>query len=426
MTNTRTAITLIVAATALGGCGNARDLSSDMRGAGARSRTPTEKAGFGSTALTIEQVSQKLDLGKNVKGARATLERIVADPATSADDRDRAALALSRAYEAAGDHEHAIRTVEDLLAAHVDDHRWALSRAASKELRRLLTGKAEDDAPSFDPDRVVSPFARVLARYFPVGPDKRLSVDILLFGGEDATSNKLGTFAVGDAARAMRLERCPLCKDDLRRDIHIGRTSWVGIPANRNRLSGALDVFYFDLESDRIPARYAKYLPVDEKTLVSQLENGKGLIAAKEQKGEPPAIVIAAPRRAQLADVEKALSKRTSLPTEPVVVELSPAPRPGEIRGVVRAAFSGFKSCYEKLLQGTPAATGRIVLEFTIAADGSVADSSIDADRSSLHDDAFDSCSLDVTRGMHFPASGHGTTTVDYPITFSPDATNAR
>ncbi len=426
MTINRTFISLILAATALGGCGNARDLS-DLRSTGPRSRAATSRASSGtSAALTIEQASQKLDLGKNVTAARAALERIVADPTTSADDHDRAALALSRAYQAEGQHERAVRTVEDLLAAHVDDRRWALSRATSKQLRLLLTGKSDDGQPAFNPDTVVAPFARVLTRYFSIGADKRLSVNMLLFGGSDATSDKLGTFAIGEAARQMRLERCPLCQDDLRRDIHIGRTSWVGIPENRDRLAGALDVFYFDLGSDRIPTRYEKYLPLPEKEIVGHLENGEGLIAAKERKGAPPAILIAAPRRAQLADVEQALSKQTRLPTEPVVVQVSPAPRPGEIRGVVRAAFPGFKSCYDKLLQATPTAAGRIFLKFSIGADGSVADGSIDAARSSLHDDAFDSCVLDVTRKLHFPASHHGTTTVDYPISFSPDSASAR
>ena len=73
-----------------------------------------------------------------------------------------------------------------------------------------------------------------------------------------------------------------------------------------------------------------------------------------------------------------------------------------------------------------PAATGRILLKFSIGADGAVADSSIDASRSSLHDDALDSCALDVTRKLRFPASGHGETTVDYPITFSPDGPPAK
>ncbi len=422
MTINRTAISLILVATALAGCGNARDLSGDMRGAGVRSRAATTRASTPtSTALTIEQASQKLDLGKDVKSARATLEHIVADPTTSADDHDRAALALSRAYQADGDHEHAIRTVEDLLAAHADDNRWALSRATSKELRLLLTGKDEQPPPSFDPDVVVSPFARALTRYFPIGADKQLSVKIMLFGGEDATSNKLGTFAIGDAARQMRLERCPLCQDDLHRHLDKDRTSWVGIPAYRDRLDRALNVFYFDLESDRIPTRYEKYLPLDEKTIVSHLESGEGLIAAKERKGAPPSILIAAPRRAELGDVEEELSKQTSLPTEPIVVQVSSAPRPGEIRGVVRASFPGYKSCYETLLQSTPGATGRIMLKFAIGPDGSVTDSSIDAARSSLHDDAFDSCTLGVTRKLRFPASGHGQTTVNYPITFSPD-----
>lgn len=427
MTTHRTAISLILAATALGACGNARDLSGTTRGAGTRSRAAAARASTGtSTALAIEQASQKLDLGKDVKGARAALERIVADPTTSSDDHARAALALSRAYETGGDHERAIRTVEDLLAAHVDDRRWALSRAASKELRRLLTGKAGSDRPSFNPDSVVAPFARVLTRYFPVASNKQLSVNVLMFGGNDATSNKLGTFAIGEAARQMRLERCPLCQDDLRRDIHIGRMSWTGIPAYRDRLSGALTVFYFDLESERIPERYAKYLPVAEKEIVRHLQTGEGLIAAKERKGAPPAILIAAPRRAELSDVEEALSKRTSLPTEPVVVEVSSAPRPGEIRSAVRASFPGYKRCYETLLDSTPGATGRIMLKFTIGADGSVTDSSIDAARSSLHDDGFDSCTLDVTKKLRFPASGHRNTTVTYPIRFSPDAADAR
>lgn len=419
----RTAITLVLASAALTACGNARDLSNDTRSAAPRSRAALSSTDARSSAsLSIEQATRKLDLGRDVESVRATLEHIAADPAVGADDHDHAALALSRAYEAEGDHEKAIRTVEDLLAAHVDDRRWALSDATSKALRRLLTGKDDTQAPTFDPNEVVSPFSRVLTKYFPVGADNLITVNMHLFGGDDATSDKLGTFAIGAAARAIRLERCPLCEHDLRRSIHIDRTSWVGIPAYRGQLSSGLAVFYFDLGSDRIPTRYEKYLPLPEKEIVSHLESGEGLFAVKDRKGAAPAILIAAPRRAQLPDVEEALSKQTRLPNEPVVVQVSPKLRPGEIRNVVRASFSGYKGCYGKVLEQRPAAAGKIVLEFAIGGDGAVTRSSIDAERSSLHDDAFESCVLDVTRGLHFPATSHGETTVTYPITFSPDA----
>lgn len=422
MTINRTALALVLAATALAGCGNARDMSGAMRGAGVRSRSAaTRSSTWGSTSLSIEEATQKLDLGKQVKSASATLERIVADPKTSPGDHDRAALALSRAYEAEGKHEQAIRTVENLLATRHDDHHWALKRAAAGQLRKLLTGKSKAPPPSFEPDQVVSPFARVLAPYFPVVANKRLTVKILLFGGSDATSARLGTFAIGDAARERRLERCPLCQADLERDISISRTSWTGIPAERDQLSDALDVFYFDLGADRIPNRYAKYLPMAEKDIVSHLENGDGLIAARTRKGAPPSILIAAPRRAELPDVEEALSKQTRLPEKPIVVKVSPKLRRGEIRGVMRAAFAGLKKCYNELLERSPSAGGKVMLDFTIGPDGSMRDNSIDAAHSSLQDSSFDRCILDVTGGFHFPATGKGKTTVNYPITFSPD-----
>ena len=73
-------------------------------------------------------------------------------------DRDRALLAESRAAELSGDHEDAIRLVEQLLGAHADDATWAQAGGAEKALRRLLTGneasvgslRARDRRPARD------------------------------------------------------------------------------------------------------------------------------------------------------------------------------------------------------------------------------------------------------------------------------------
>ena len=73
--NSRTAITLILAASALTACGNAARPAGDMRGVGPRSRSAATRTAAGTSAsLSIEQASRKLDLGKNVTSAAPMLE----------------------------------------------------------------------------------------------------------------------------------------------------------------------------------------------------------------------------------------------------------------------------------------------------------------------------------------------------------------
>src|SRR5215471_7584059 len=117
-----------------------------------------------ATSLRVEQASRQIDLGRDVAGARAALEALVRDPTTTGEERDQASLALSRALDLGGERESAIRTLEDLLAAHVEDRRWPLEHATQDRLSQLLTGAPlpESNPNDDDNERAVAPFARVL------------------------------------------------------------------------------------------------------------------------------------------------------------------------------------------------------------------------------------------------------------------------
>lgn len=398
------------------GCGSAE--SGDVSIAPPES-APAPQASS-SAGLRIEQALRLLDAGRGAAEAQVILDEVLRDPALTPDERDEATLGLSRALEAQGDKEGAIRRVEDLLAAHANDRRWPLERAAEARLQKLVTGKDAQQTSNVERDEPTAPFARLLAPYFTPGADGRYEVTVLEFGGTRGVGDQLGTFNIGGGIRELRRAECPLCDDKLSVSSTTSREhSWTDIPQNRAQIGSALAVFYFDLDGWRIPARYDAYLPLPSATIVEHLERGEGLIAARERPGAPPAILIAAPRRAQHAAVEEALAAMTKLPVEPVTVAVTPDLRKEEIQAVVRGARGAYKVCYEAMLKRSPAAEGKLNLKFSIEADGSTADVSTAAESAALDDATLLQCMTAATAALRFPATGKSTT-VTYPLAVSP------
>ncbi|APR85614.1 Hypothetical protein A7982_10963 [Minicystis rosea] len=405
------------------GAGESSEISSSELGPSAAGTTA---AGRGlSIAVRLEQAERNLDAGREAAAARTALEELLRDPAITPDQRDQARLALSQARSLLEDHEGAIAAVEQLLAEHADDGRFPLAERAEARLRLLLTGHdgaGRRGAP--EDTRQATPFSRALAKYFPLPsePKRPVEVRMLAFGGNSETSQRLGAFDVGRALRELQREACPLCADEVGTRTSSKRDgSWTSIPAQRARLGSALVVFYFDLEGGRIPARYDAELPLSSAEIVAHLSRGEGLVAARERPGAPPVILIAAPREAQLADVEEGLSVMKTLPLEPTVVPVKPVLKPQEIQAVVRASFKAYRGCYETLLQRSPTAAGRVPLAFTIRGDGAVEGVKVDTSEGTLRDAAFERCLGDVTSRLAFPATGNrDATTVTYPMMFAP------
>lgn len=373
-----------------------------------------------SAALRIEQALRLLDAGRDAAGARAMLDEALRDPALTPDERDEATLGLSRALEAQGDKEGAIRAVEDLLASHTNDRRWPSERAAEARLQKLVTGKDPQQTSTIERNEPTAPFARVLAPHFPPGADGSYELTVLQFGGTKGLGDQLGTFNIDGGIRELRREQCPLCDDRISVRSTVSRAhSWTDIPQNRAQMESALTVFYFDLDGWRIPARYDAYLPLPSATIVEHLERGEGLIASRERPGSPPVILIAAPRRAQHAAVEEALAAMTSLPAEPVTVAVAATLMKEEIQTVVRGARGAQKACYEGLLARSPRAEGRISLKFSIDASGRTADVASVPESPALDDATFVQCLNGAVSSLQFPATGK-TTTVVYPLAVSP------
>ncbi|WP_437525511.1 AgmX/PglI C-terminal domain-containing protein [Sorangium sp. So ce726] len=373
-------------------------------------------------SLAIEQAERRLDVGREIAAARQALSEVLADPAVTTEQRDQARLAMSRALEAEGDQEAAIAAVESLLGEHLVSEHWTLRRVAEQRLRLLVTGSEEQPLPE-EPsdDTLASPFARALARYFPVpesGP-REVTIQLLAFGGSSEVSDRLRTFAIPAAIRALRKGACPRCEEVATRTMGSWTDGWVQIPSVRPQLGSSLAVFYFDLGNQRIPARYDADLPLPAADIVARLEKGEGLIAVRERGGAPPAILIAAPRQAQLPAVEEALAAMEELPAGPVAVPLSADLTQAEIQAVVRTGFPAFRTCYEALLGRRPDAAGKVPLSFAIRGDGTAIDVVVDAATATLRDAATDRCMVEATRALRFPAIGKKTTVV-YPIEFSP------
>jgi len=368
-------------------------------------------------ALRIEKAARALDRGEDASRVKAEVEAVLADAQATAAERDDATLVLSRSLEASGDLEGAITVMEKLLAAHAEDREWTASDQASRRLRKLVTGSEEESskqrraAPG-----PVSELANHLVKFFPADPAGKVRFRLLQFGGRREWSEKLGTFNVPDAIRQNRQESCANCKTDIdSRSSHDG--SWLGIPRQRASLGSSLVVIYFDLEGGKIPARYDADLPLPSAEIASRLARGEGLVMAKEREGAPPVVVIAAPRFAQLDNVEEALAKMKVLPTSPTSITLAGNLEPEEIQDVVRPSFGTFRGCYEDVLKTNPTAQGRIFLDFKIEPDGHVTNAKVNVESSDLS--AMHTCMLNFTQNLAFPAAPQSTTVV-YPIMFSP------
>lgn len=370
-------------------------------------------------AVQLEQAERALDVGRDVAGARAALAALVADKDTPADVRTRASMALSRAAEKMNDAEGAVRAVEDLLAAHGEEARWAGQDAAERRLRKLLTGKEETDSLRGRHMERTSPFAAALGHYFKHEGKEPLDVSVVTLGNDGHTAQDLGTFNIGDALRERAQEECVGCEDGLKvRSSYSQTSSWTSIPALKARMDAAVVAFYTHL-GDPIPARYDELLPVPMAEVTAHLQKGEGLIVAKERKGAPPVLLIAAPREAQLPEVEKALSVMEKVPVSKVVVNVSPSLTPDEIKSVMRRSVKpALAKCYEGLLARKPGASGRLVLSFAVQPGGEPADLEVTGTEA-LDDAGVRQCAAGALDGIRFAATG-ARTTVRYPFLFSP------
>ena len=88
------------------------------------------------------------------------------------------------------------------------------------------------------------------------------------------------------------------------------------------------------------------------------------------------------------------------------------------IDAVVKRHLNQIRYCYQRELQKEPSLTGRVVVKFTIAADGSVAMARIKS--SSLNNIAVEQCLVGRFMRFQFPApAGGGIVLVSYPFLFS-------
>lgn len=86
---------------------------------------------------------------------------------------------------------------------------------------------------------------------------------------------------------------------------------------------------------------------------------------------------------------------------------------------VVKRNLNPIRYCYQRELAKNPALAGKVVVKFTIAADGSVSAASVSS--TTLGDAAVESCVVGRFLRMQFPpATGGGIVIVSYPLTFAP------
>jgi len=94
------------------------------------------------------------------------------------------------------------------------------------------------------------------------------------------------------------------------------------------------------------------------------------------------------------------------------------------IRRIVRLNFGRVRSCYDQGLRHDPALRGRVLTEFRIAADGSVAMSREVA--SDLPDLSVRQCVVRMFTILSFPSPEGGPIDVRFPIAFEPPAHSGR
>ena len=90
-----------------------------------------------------------------------------------------------------------------------------------------------------------------------------------------------------------------------------------------------------------------------------------------------------------------------------------------EILQVVRANLNQIRHCYEQLLQRSPSASGKLAVNWTINAQGSV--TSVRVGESTISDSQMKGCVTGRIQRWKFPdPRGGQTVEVSYPFTFNP------
>ncbi|MCC6523868.1 MAG: AgmX/PglI C-terminal domain-containing protein [Polyangiaceae bacterium] len=410
-----------------GGLGACRQGDAPAPGGAEEAALAGEPESAPADAVALERFRRTLERGGDARAAVDGLEALLQKGTLGQADTDLAKLTLAAAHAALGDKEPAVVLLEELLAAHGNDRQWEPEEEANRLLAELLTGKSPPPSSNGARDTgTVAPFARALARQLeleePGGrKDARptLHLNALFFGGSEEVSTRLGTFNVIGAATELRRESCSLCPEGVRSDIHPSRSgSWLGIPRARAEADRALVVVYTDLEHNLVPARYEDLLPLPIAEVERRLAAGEGVYAAQKRSGAPPLVLVAAPRRGQIPDVEAALAEETALPVAPVAVELAPNLRPAEIQESVRGARPEQARCYEALLARAPGAEGRLTVSFAIE-QGKPREVEVTTAGAGLDEATFVACMKGVFEGLTFPATP-SRTTVTYPIEVSP------
>ena len=402
-------LALAIALAANAGCVASPESTDTTEGPAATAATAP-----GPLAQRLEQASRQVDVGDGAK-AIAELTALRADPAATPEQRDQAALALAHALEAKGDTGAAVQTLSELITQRGNERSWPLQKPAEAALRRILTGSeaAPRNGPPRDNDPT-SPFARLLVKYF---PEEHGTIHVVVegFGGSDRASNRIGTFNIAKAIREAREAECPLCDTNLNIWTSLSRSDdWLGILRSGSERQHSVAVYYYASGARRIPAYFDNELPMPVAEVDARIARGEGVVVAKERAGSPPANLIAAPRPAQLDEVEVALSQMKTLPLEPMSVSVSADLRPEEIEQVVRDSRKEQRACYSALLARSPGAAGTITLKLAIDEDGSVGDVSSEPS-ASVKDPEFVGCMEDVAKKLAFPATGHGGTIV-FPV----------
>lgn len=92
---------------------------------------------------------------------------------------------------------------------------------------------------------------------------------------------------------------------------------------------------------------------------------------------------------------------------------------PELVSGVVRAHLPEIRACYEAGLRSRPDLRGRLVVRFTVEADGAVTGAEVAS--STLGDGQVEACVLERVRAMQFPPTPRGASIrVSYPFAFEP------
>jgi hypothetical protein len=127
----------------------------------------------------------------------------------------------------------------------------------------------------------------------------------------------------------------------------------------------------------------------------------------------PPSVVVPAPAPGPAPKPEP----EPVSASEPADVSVSGRLPAAEIQRVVRADYPRIRACYQRRLAADPDQTGRVVVRFVIAPDGSVSEARDDG--STLTNPSTISCIIGVFIRLRFPEPDGGSVTVVYPLHFS-------